>query len=112
MVKFITIGEYNHNYKYMLFYIISKMLNVGFISLEYQDLYKPIKNKKLSKFINNHPFINDILWYLLTFLLSFAIIRYEYLNKHNENKSHDYYSIKLIHKYLFLMKKNYQYLLF
>ena len=74
------------------------MLNVGLISLEYQDLYKPIKNKKLSKFINNHPFINDILWYFLTFLLSFAIIKYEDLNKQNDNKANDYYSIKLIHK--------------
>ena len=98
MVKFISIGEYNHNYKYMLFYIISKMINVAIISLEYQDLYKPIKNKKPYTFINNHPFINDILWYLLAFLLSFAMIKYEYLNKQNEKKSHDNYSIELIYK--------------
>ena len=97
MVKFISIGEYTHNYKYMIFYIISKMINVGLVSIENQDLYKPIKDEKRYKFINNHPFINDILCYLLIFLLSFSIIKYENFNK-TENKSNDNYYIKLIHK--------------
>jgi len=88
MKKYISLGKYNKNYKYILLYLISRGINDCIYSLNYKDLYKEIYffGEEAKEFFNNHQIVNTIFCYLGIFFFSLILIKYDSFiqnNKHN-----------------------------
>jgi len=103
MGKYISFGNYNKNYIYMILYLIFRALNDCIYSFGYVDIYGNIClfGENANIFFMNHALINNIFCYFGIFIFSAIMIKYElYLkNKRNDNgnKINSLNSIRLIH---------------
>ena len=87
MGKYISLGEYNKNYKYILLYLVFRALNDCIYSLEYSGLYEEISffGDNAKQFFKDHKIINTIFSYFGIFIFSLILIKYDsYIQK---NKS-------------------------
>ena len=86
MGKYISLGEYNKNYKYILLYLVFRALNDSIYGLEYKNLYKEINffGEEAKGFFNDHEMGNTIFSYFVIVIFSLILIKYDsYIQKRN-----------------------------
>jgi hypothetical protein len=86
MGTYISLGEYNKNYKYMFLYLVARALNDCIYGLEYKDLYKEIYffGEDANAFFNKHEMINTIFSYFAIIIISLILIKYDsYIQERN-----------------------------
>ena len=91
----ITLGTYKKDYKYLLFYLLCRIINEIILGIGYDNLYKPIYFWDKQEKFKNHQLINDIFSYLGVYISSFIIKKYE--PKEKDYKIEGRKTIKLIH---------------
>ena len=64
MAKCISLGKFNKNSKYLLYYLISKFLYEGMAGLKYGSLYKPMKFYEKQGVIKSHKLVIDFFSYV------------------------------------------------
>ena len=96
MGKYITLGQYNNQYKYILLYILFALINICLYNLNYYDVFKGIKLLWFDLFkidkteFVNYSFIRQIIFsYFGTFILAGFSLIYEKIktNREKRNKS-------------------------
>ena len=87
MGKYISLGQYNKNYKYFLLSLAFRVLNECIYGLQYRDLYKDISffGDEAKIFFNKHEMINTIFNYFAIIIISLILIIYY---SHTKNKKH------------------------
>jgi len=90
MGKYISLGEYNKNYKYIFLYLFFRALNDCIDGLEYNKnniLYEDIYffGDKAKAFFNEHVMINTIFSYFAMIILSLILIKYVSYIKNNKS---------------------------
>ena len=86
MRKYISLGKYNKNYKYILLYLVFRAFNDCIYGLEYKNLYKEIYffGVKAKEFFNDHEMANTIFCYFVIIIFSLILIKYDsYIQKKN-----------------------------
>ena len=84
MRKYISLGKYNKNYKYILLYLVFRAFNDCIYGLEYKNLYKEIYffGVKAKEFFNDHEMANTIFCYFVIIIFSLILIKYDsYIQK-------------------------------
>ena len=106
MAKCISLGKFNKNSKYLLYYLISKFLYEGMAGLKYGSLYKPMKFYEKQGVIKSHKLVIDFFSYVGIALLSLILKRYEPDNKEKQLINKDS-TLKLVYvdKTTFSMNK-------
>ena len=87
MGKYISLGEYNKNYKYILLYLVFRALNDCIYSLEYSGLYEEISffGDNAKQFFKDHKIINTIFSYFGIFIFSLILIKYDSYTQKNKS---------------------------
>ena len=76
MAKIISLGEYNSLYKYIWFYVISRLVYAYFFNYKTIPLtFKPEK-LRLDSFPNS-TFTKELMDYLIMFIFSYILLKYE-----------------------------------
>ena len=107
MGKYIGLGEYNKNTKYLIYYIISNFFYEGIGGLKYGQLYYPIRFYDKQKLLKSHKLVTDTFCYFGVFLFSFILMYFDLDTKGktiNDNKKPAF--IKLIYEEKTSFKKN------
>ena len=84
MVKYITFGEYNKNYKFIFLVIIFSFLSDELSSFLYNILYYNKKISLRSLLLLEHEYLIDTFTNFVIFIFSCFLLKYE--NKLSENE--------------------------
>ena len=73
MKKFISFGNLNRNYKYILFAILFRLFNNSLSQINYYTAFEPLRliPTDIQKEYSNHGIIRQIFYYLGTFIIAF-----------------------------------------